>query len=633
MLQQMREHFRYLKWLLLIIIFMFIWWFFASWGGGATRGRQGAAWAARVNGVEIPIESFQSAARQLDGMYQSVLGEQYAQQRAMIHIGRQAIDRLVEEELVYQEALRQGIGVTPQEIAEAITRDPNFQENGKFIGLDRYRNLFRGNRISIEDYEGQVRRGLLIEKFKHLVVDAVNVSDSDIEQEFLRRNVKASVAYLVADPAKVAAKTAATDAQLQRYYEEHKDRYSRGEGRTGVYVLFTPVEAAASEVVSDDDVAAAYERYRTTRYETGEQRCAAHILIKVADQAPADAVKQAEKKARDILKKARAGEDFAALARKYSEDSSASSGGDLGCFPRGQMVKEFEDSAFSLPVGAVSDLVKTRFGFHIIKVKDQRPPHTTTLQEAKEGLRQELKLERARGEVLKRAADFSRAAAGGKLETVAKSQGLAIQQTGEVHQGEALPGVIASQPVVARMLSMAPGTVSDPVAIPSGQVVLQVTGTTPPSTLPFKDVRARVQKDDEEERARQAVAEAVRSAGRSGGLDAVARALKVEAKTQADLTSGASLPGVPPDASIEKQIATLAPGTIGEPVSTSAGIVVLSVKERRDHREDLPSQKDSIGDGLLRQRQERLYRALVKRLRERGRVEVNGALVDSLDRA
>jgi peptidyl-prolyl cis-trans isomerase D len=633
MLQQMREQFRYLKWLLLVIIFMFIWWAFATWGGGATRGRQGDAWAARVNGVEIPIESFQSAARQLDGMYQSVLGEQYAQQRAMIHIGRQAIDRLVEEELVYQEALRQGIGVTPQEIAEAITRDPNFQENGKFIGLDRYRNLFRGNRISIEDYEGQVRRGLLIEKFKRLVVDAVNVSDSDIEQEFLRRNVKATVAYLVADPAKMAARTPSTETQLQRYYEEHKDRYSRGEGRTGVYVLFTPAEAAASEVVSDDDVAAAYERFRTTRYETGEQRCAAHILIKVADQAAPEAVTQAEKRARDILKKAKAGEDFAALARKYSEDSSAASGGDLGCFPRGQMVKEFEDSAFSLPVGGVSDLVRTRFGFHIIKVKDQRPPHTTSLQEAKEGLRQELKLERARGEVLKRAGDFSRAAAGGKLETVAKSQGLTIQQTGEVHQGDTLPGVIASQPVVARMLSMAPGTVSDPVAIPSGQVVLQVTGTTPPATLPFKDVRARVQKDDEDARARQTVIETIRSAGRSGGLDAVARALKAELKTQSDLTSGAGLPGIPPDASLEKQIETLTPGAIGEPVSTSAGIVVLSVKERRDHREDLASQKDSIGDGLLRQRQERLYRALVKRLREGGRVEVNGALVDSLDRA
>jgi peptidyl-prolyl cis-trans isomerase D len=633
MLQQMREQFRYLKWLLVVIIFMFIWWAFATWGGGATRGRPDAGWAARVNGVAIPIETFQSTARQLDGMYQSLLGEQYAQQRAMIRIGRQAIDRLVEEELVYQEARRQGITVTPQELIEAITRDPNFQENGRFIGLDRYRNLFRGNRISIEDYEAQVRRGLVIDKFHHLIVDAVSVSDSDIEQEFLRRNAKATVEYLVADPAKAVAGTAPPDSELQRYYEEHKDRYTRGEGRTGLYVLFSPSETAAAESVSDEDVAAAYERYKGIRYEIGEQRCAAHILVKAADQAAPDAVKKAETKARDVLRRAKRGEEFAALARKYSEDSSASNGGDLGCFPRGQMVKEFEDSAFSLPVGGVSDLVRSRFGFHIIKVKDIRPPHTTSLQEAREALRQELKLERARGEVLKRAADFARAAAGGKLEAVAKSQGLAVQQTGEVREGDALPGVIASQAVVAGMLTLPPGGVSDPIPIPAGQVVAQVTATAPPAARPFQEARARVLKDVQDERARQAVVEAIRSAGRSGELKSVARVLKADVKTQPDVTRGASLPGLPLDPAIERQIGTLAPGTIGDPVTTSAGIVVLRVKERSDHREDLASQQDSIGDGLLRQRQDRLYRALVKRLREAGHVEVNGSLVDSLDRA
>jgi peptidyl-prolyl cis-trans isomerase D len=633
MLQQMREQFRYLKWLLVVIIFMFIWWAFATYGGGATRGRQEVSWAARVNGVVIPTQTFQSSARQLEERYQSLLGEQYAQQRGMFRIGRQAIDGLVEEELVYQEALRQGITVTPRELIEAITHDPNFQENGRFIGLDRYRNLFRGNRITVEDYEAQLRRGLVIDKFHHLVVDAVSVSDSEIEQEFLRKNTKATVEYLVVDPAKAAPRTTPPDSDLQRYYEEHKDRYTQGEGRTGQYVLFSPSETAAAESVSDEDVAAAYERYKGTRYEIGEQRCAAHILVKVADQAAPDAVKKAETKARDALGRAKKGEDFAALARKYSEDSSAPNGGDLGCFPRGQMVKEFEDSAFSLSVGGVSGLVRSRFGFHIIKVKEIRPPRTTSLQEAREPLRQELKLERARGEVLKRAADFARAAAGGKLEAVAKSRGLAVQQTGEVREGDSLAGVIASQAVVAGMLALPPGGVSDPIPIPAGQVVAQVTATAPPAARPFKEVRARVLKDVQDDAARRTVVEAIRSVGRSGDLKSVARVLKVEVKTQPDLTRGASLPGLPLDPPIERQMDTLAPGTIGDPVSTSAGIVVLRVKERSDHREDLASQKDSIGDGLLRQRQDRLYRALLKRLRDAGSVEVNGSLVDSLDRA
>jgi len=632
MLKQMRDWFRYLKWLLLIIIVMFIWWAFAALGGGASGRRQEEAWAAKVNGVTVSIGAFQSYARRLDSMYTQLLGDQYAQQRSMIRIGSQAIESLVEQELVYQEALRQGISVTPQELADALMRDPSFQENGRFIGVERYRAMFGANRASVGEFEEQRRRDLVVDKFRMMVGDGVTVSDAEVEQEFLKKNEKASVDYLVVDPAKARPKSPPGETDLQKWYDGHKDRYMRGEGRTGLYVLFSAAELAAAQNVTDEDVAAAYERLKATRYSNGEQRRASHILFKADNAAAPDAVAKVEKKAREILKRARAGEDFAALARKYSEDSSATSGGDLGLFGRGQMVKEFEDAAFSLPVGGISDPVRTVYGFHIIQVTDSRPARIVPLDEARDTLRQELRLERARPEILKRSAAFARAAAGGKLEAVARSQGIPLQQTGDVRQGDALPGAVASQAVVERMLGLAPGEVSDAIPIPSGQVVVQVTGTVPPAPRPFQEARAQVLKDLEEDSARQAITGALRSARGSGGLKALSRALKVDLKNQADVARGASLPGLPPDPAIEKQIATLAPGSIGDPITTSAGIVVLSVKERRDHREELASQRDSVSDGLLRQRQDRLYRALVKRLREQSQVRLNQPVVDSLDR-
>src|SRR2546427_5519361 len=187
MLQQMRDGFRYLKWLLVIIIFMFIWWAFATWGGGASRGRHDDAWAARVNGVTIPSDAFQSAARQMDTMYQQLLGEQYAQQRSRVRIGQRTIRTLVEQDLIYQEALRQGITVTPREVVEAIMRDPQFQENGRFIGPARYRKLLEANHYDVGQFEEQQRRRLLIAKFSQLIEDAVTVSDAEVEREFLRR--------------------------------------------------------------------------------------------------------------------------------------------------------------------------------------------------------------------------------------------------------------------------------------------------------------------------------------------------------------------------------------------------------------------------------------------------------------
>ncbi len=634
MLQQMRDRFRYLRWLLVVIILMFVWWAVSVWSGGMTNRRSGEDWAATVNGTSITMPAFQAYARRLDGTYQSLLGDSYAQQRALIHIGQQAIDALIDEELAFQEALRQGITVTPQEVSEAILRDPGFQENGRFIGVQRYRSLFRGARMSVEEYEDQVRRGLVVAKFRSLIEDGVTVGEVEIREEFDRRNAKESVDYVVADPGKLRHGSAPTDAEVGRFYEAHRDRYARGEGRTGFYVLFSSDAPAAGASISDAEVRAAYDRDRDTRFTLKEQRRASHILLKVPADAPPAAVAKDEATARGILKRARAGEDFAGLARKYSEDSSATAGGDLNFFSRGQMVKEFEDAAFGLPVGGLSDLVRTPYGFHIIKVTDARPGRTVPFEEARDGLRQEMQRARARAEAGKRSLDLARAAAGGKLEAVAKSQGLTVSETGPVHDGEGISGLAGSQAVVARMMALAPGDVSDPIPISAGQVVVQVTGTVLSERRPLQEVRARVEKDLTDDRARESVALEVASARRSGGgLRTLARSLKLEIKTQPDLLMGSPLPGVPADPELTRQLASLPPGTIGEPVVTTVGIVVLSVTGRNDHRLEFDAQKDSIKDNLVRQRQDRIYRAFTKRLRSSGSVVVNDTAVRALDRS
>ncbi len=631
MLQQMREWFRWLKWLLVIIIVMFIWWAVATWGGGSSGFRQEDAWAARVNGVPIAASTFQTYSRQLDSTYQSILGDQYQQQRAQIGIGRQAIAQLVDEELLYQEARNLGIGVTAQEVAQSITHDPNFQENGRFIGLTRYRSLFRGNRLSVEEFEAQLRRRLLIDKYRSLIQDGITVSDAEVEQELKRRNEKTIVDYLVVDPAAVGTRAKPTDSELQAHYDAHREGYTLGEGRTGVYVLFSASEIAQTEKVSDEEINAAYQRDLPSRYTLKPQRRASHILFKVPAGAAAAAA--IEGKARKVLKEARKGSDFAALARKHSEDGSASNGGDLDFFDRGKMVKEFEDAVFSLPVGGVSDLVRTSFGFHIIKVTDSREARTVPLEEAREAIRSELSMARARAEVAKRSEAFAKAAAAGNLETVAKSQGFPASQTGPVRAGGSIPALAGSQAVAARMVGMTPGQVSDPIAIPSGMVVLQVTGVSPAEPQPLASIRENVAKDLSDSRARDSVTEAAREVQQKGeGLKALARRLKTEIKTQVDLTRGSMPAGLPPDTGIQKQIATLPPGTIGTPVSTSSGIVVVSVRSRTQNREDLTAQLDATRDTLVRQRQDRLYRAIVRRLKDDSRIEVNEPLVKSLDR-
>ena len=630
MLQQMRKWSGYLKYLLYVVIFMFVVWGVATWTGGSSgRTQAEGEWAANVNGTVIEGNAFRNAARNTDRYFQQVLGDQYAQQRAYFRVGRQTIQQMIDDELIVQAARAEGLTVSPQEVADSLTRNPQFQENGHFIGVERYRALFQRAGVAMHEFEESERRRLLGEKYRSLVTTGVTVSDAEVQDELKRRLQKASVDWVLVEPDAVTV-PAAEDSALQAWYREHEAQYRRGEGRTGRYVLFDPQSLAGQATVTDAEVQAAYDRDLASRYTAKEQRRASHILFKVApDAKPEDAAK-VEAKAQDVLKRAKGGEDFAALARRYSEDSTASNGGDLNFFGRGQMVKEFEDAAFALPVGGITDLVKTRYGFHIIKVTDTRAGRTTPFEEARDKIRQEMQVDRARALANERASGFTAVAKKDGFEKAARAAGLAIKDTGPVRAGDTLADLPASQSAAARIQSLKPGEMSEPIPVPEGQVVVEVTGTIQDEPRPFAEVRAKVEQDWQADRRKAVVAEKLRGAGT---LEAFAKSFKKDVRHQDDLTMGASLPGITMDDTLRRQIDTLAPGALGDPVSTSAGFVVLRVSKRDDGAAEFAAQRDATRDSLVSQRRERLLRAVVRRLQEQGQVRVNDAMVDSVDKS
>jgi peptidyl-prolyl cis-trans isomerase D len=629
MLQQMRRWSGYLKWLMVVVVFMFIVWAFASWTGGNTGMRRSAQedWAAKVNGTVIDANTFHNYARRLDSTYQQIFGAQYQQQRSFMRVGQAAIDQLVEDELIVQAARAQGLDVSDQEIAESITHDPSFQDNGHFIGLERYQSLFKGAGASPEAYEDAVRRRLLGDKYRHLLAAGVVVSDDDVQRELQRRLEKTAVDWVAIDAAAVQAGHP-SDTDLSSFYGAHGDRYRRGEGRTGTYVLVNPRELLAGVTVPETDIRAAYDRDAQTRYTTREQRHAAHILFKVPADATSDATAKIQAKAQDVLKQARAGSDFASLAKKYSEDSTASAGGDLGFFGRGQMTKEFEDAAFSLPVGQTSDLVRTTYGFHILKVIDTRAASSTPFESVHDRIRDEMQIDRARALATERAKSLAAAAHGSSLADAARSQGLAVKDTGPVRPGDAIPDLPGSQAAVTRLLGLATGEVSESLPIPEGQIVVQATGTLPDEARPLQEVRDKVEQDWTAERRTALVKEKA-----AGGLAAAAKAFKTEVKHQDALARGAGLPGIAPTPDLDRQIATLAPGSVGDPVVSGASIILIAVKSRDQRPDEMASQRDSTRENLLTQQRDRLLRAVVHRLRDAGDVRINAPLVEAVDRS
>ena len=634
MLQMMREWLRYLKWILVLVIFSFLSWGATTWiGGGRAPGAQ-SDWAAEVNGELIPATTFQARARQIDSEAQANLGDQYTQIRAYLRVGQRAVHELINDELMYQEGIRQGLQISPQEVARVITRHPQFQENGQFIGLRRYRDLFRGGRASIEAFEAGIHRDLMIAKCRSLITDGARVSEAEVEAELLRRNETTTVDYIVVDAADLLTGEAPDDAAIENFYGDNTDRYMRGEGRKGSYVLFNARELGASAAITDAEVEEAYESDKVSRYIVEDQRRASHILFRVAPDASEEETASVENKARKVLEQARSGGDFADLAREHSDDTSASNGGDLNLFGRGQMVPEFEEAAFSLQVGEVSDLVRTGFGFHIIKVTEVRQARTIPLDEVRDTIRDELAVTRGREEAARRADTLARASAGGTLEAVARSQGVLLSDTGDLHPGEALPAVEGSQAVVSTMMTMSPGEVSDPIAVPAGLIVVQVTGVVEDSPRPLQEIRDRVRQDLLNEMALQRIESKTEEARAGGaGLQKVARILNLEMKTAENLSRGGQLEGVSRNPDLTRQIARLEPGDIGSPIATPSGLVVLSVRERLEHREKFESQRSAVRDDLLDQQRIRLLRGFLEQLHNSGRVMINEPLVQTVDRS
>ena len=638
MLNVFRENLRHLKWILLLVVFSFILTIYAVWGGGISRresSTQDAAqpWAARVDGEVIGIQEFQNEARNLDSTYRQLLGGQYEQQRTFLRIGQTAIDRLINESLLEKEAHRAGLTVSEQEVAEAIVKDPSLQQNGAFIGKERYEKLYRSNPVMFENYEATVRRQLLQDKVRSLLEDSVTVTDSEIEEAFRRQNEKASFEYVLIDAARLPSATP-SDAALQDYYRAHAGDYQSPEGRSGRYVLFATKEIAAKIDVPESEIRSQFLQDQKTVYSTPEKRRASHILVKVASDASPGVLAAAQEKIQKALKRV-ASEDFAKVAREVSEDSTASSGGDLGYFTRDQMVRDFSDAAWALAVGQTSPVVRTPFGLHVIKLTDIQAARELSLDEARPQVLAALQAARARDEANRRAADLAGKvkSAGGDLAKAARDGSLAVKEFQGVHPGEPMAD-LGVQPVVASVLfSLKSGETSAPIPVSSGVVVVQFLSTTPPAALPFDKVRDRVAADALRQDRLSAASKMLAAAGGSASLEATAKRLKTEVKKTGPVSASGPAGDLGSDPAVLKDIFALKVGETSRPVAIPSGsVAVVKLVERPDPMQGFDAQKGSLRKSLLATKRDRLFRAYLDRLRAAHPAEINTQLIEQIDR-
>jgi peptidyl-prolyl cis-trans isomerase D len=542
----------------------------------------------------------------------------------------QAAEQLISEKTLVAEAHQMGLRVSDDELRDELQHGQlgsMLFPDGKFVGQEQYEDFVQRNDMTVPQFEALEKDYILVRKLRALVSSSAFVGNPEVRDEFNRRNTKVKFEYAVITQADILRGLHPTDEELKAYYERNKATYNNSipEKRQIKYVVVDSAKIAAATTVSDQDLQAYYDEHRD-EFRVAEQIKVSHILIKTPLPTPGakedeKAVADARAKAEDVLKQVKAGGDFAKLAEKYSDDpGSAKSGGELGWIGRGRTVPEFEKAAFSLGKGQTSDLVKSSYGFHIIRVEDKQEAHLKTLAEVKSEIEEKVKQEKAaRAAEAAANALLSQARTEG-LDAAAAAKGQTPINTEFFSRTDALPGLAANPQFMDAVFNEAEKAPPDEVQIPQGYVVFQLLGIKPPATPTFEEVRAKVESEFKNERAglllHQKTQELSDRAKAGHDLKKAAQELGATVKTSDLVLPDGQVPDIGSMTSASA-IFSLNPGDISGPITANGNGVVAQLLEKQAPTDaEFAAKKDEIRQSLLEAKQNDLFALFVTNLRK-----------------
>jgi peptidyl-prolyl cis-trans isomerase D len=544
-------------------------------------------------------------------------------------LAKPLLDEMIFSRAVEIQAGKLGLSVTDEEVLRAAQAIPGLYPDGKFIGNDRFTQL---TGTTVDQFLVELRQNLLAKKMRSIITDGVRVAPAEVHEEFMRRNSKSRIAYLVFNPSELLSAVNVTPQALEDFYKKSPDRYKVPEERKVRYVLISPDRVKAEVQVTDEDLKRYYNQHLSD-YRVPDRVKVEHILFKTTGKTPQE-VTTLERAAKDVLAQIKAGGNFEDLARQHSEDTSAQQGGLIGWIVRGQTVKAFEDTAFTLAPGKVSDLVKTEYGIHILKVLDKQMGHLQTLDEVKEDIRQALarqKLEDAQRELAGRLEREFKADPQ-KFQEVAAKEGLQVKESPQFRYQQVIPDFGNSASFASLAFQLRPGEVGTPISVPKGMAIIQLIATVPPRTPPLDQIRAEVEQDYRaaqskvlaEEKAKDFAAKA-----KGGNFQALARSMGLKVQESKDITERDYVEGLGSGSDLTGAF-KLAPGQVSDVVSAGDNKAVFVVTARTPADETaFEAQKDQIGEELLQQKRQLafdLYRQdLKQQLLKSGELKMNDA--------
>lgn len=457
---------------------------------GGPSGEDTTAEAAVVNDKIIAFSDFQSTYSNLYQLYQNIYQDQFTPAlEKQLKLAEQSINSMIDQALLQDEAERLQFDVSDKELVDAIAQVPAFQENGVF-SKDRYLQVLAYQRLDSDTFEAMQRNELISNKVRESLYSGVTVSDTDIEDEFRKNNEKINLNFVSLTPAAFEKKVKTSEEALESYFTERQEVFRVQEMVAIRYLQFEPQRYLEDVTFEEVDLEKFYRRH-LDQFEILEKIKASHILIKVDEGADEQTREKKRAFAEKLLEEAKAGKDFAELARVNSDDkASAVKGGSLGYFTRGSMVKPFEQAAFSMKPGDISDLVETTFGFHIIKVEEYTEPGVRSMEEAMVEVKEGVRAEEAQQLAFEKAMDaYNINRKTGDLDAAAAANELGLKESGPFGREDYIDGIGRNKEIINLAHLLEDDKLAKPVVTDDGIILFGLKERIASHIPEFADVK------------------------------------------------------------------------------------------------------------------------------------------------
>ena len=539
----------------------------------------------------------------------------------------QIVNELILEKASIAEAERLGLKVDESELLAQLRKDPNIYPNGAFIGEQQYEDLVSQRfGMTVGQFEERYRQAMIVDKLRQFVCDAVTVTPEEVHHAFVSDGEKVVLDYVAINPLDLKKDISAPDAALADYFKTNQQKYQIPEKRVAKILIIDKNLIKATLTASDTELKKYYQDHLES-YRIPERVTVRHILLKADPKNPAQ-LEAAKKKAEDLLKKLKAGADFAKLAKENSDDTGTKdSGGLLTNVTRKQTVPEFEKAAFSLAPNQLSDPVQTMYGIHIIQGVSHDQPHLQTFEEVKSSIAAVVLDPKA----AKLLSDTTEDAARALSKAPADIAAIADKVHGQVlappafARGDNLPVIGANDGLMQEVFGLEKGKAGEPVQISVGYGIPVLLDVLPARPAELSEVKDQVKKDYIDDKSKEkAVAKAqdllkaLNEQKDKKDLKKAAKSVGLEAKTSAPLGHDGALPSVGNLRDIDPKLFSQPVGATAGPFSWTGIQVLYQVASKEPPSEqDFAAKKSQYQERLLADKRQIVFDVFQDNLKKR----------------